>query len=361
MTAKVGSPSTDSAEQDISFCTTSDGVRLAHAITGDGPPIIYVAGWPTNLELEWASEPIRAFLQDLGRGFTLVRYDMRGSGLSDRDVACPSPELLLRDLETVVEHVGFERFVLLSLGNLAGPTAIAYACANADRVSHLVLNSAFARGSEILPPSSQRGLIDYVSAFGFPTFHFIDDVGVDLETERALVHLLESAASHQLQASLLEQIFAVSVDELLPAVRVPTLVLHARDDAWTPFALGREVAARIPGAKFVPFESSSGSPLGHAEVVVRELRRFVGDETVQAAEPRSPANVGQSHPDGLSAREVEILRLVAAGWTSRRIAEHLVLSVRTVDRHLGNIFLKTGMRTRAQATAYAYRNGLAGE
>ena len=106
-------------EQQIRFCTASDGVSIAYATVGDGPPLVYVTGWPTHLEMEWGKPFSRAFLEALAEGSTLFRYDMRGSGLSDQDVSDFSIESLTRDLEAVVDHQKLERFALASLGSLA--------------------------------------------------------------------------------------------------------------------------------------------------------------------------------------------------------------------------------------------------
>src|SRR6266511_895382 len=132
-------------EQQIRFCTTSDGVRIAYATVGSGPPLVYATGWPVHLEVEWQKPFVRRFLEDLARGVTLIRYDMRGSGLSDENVYDFSTESLMRDLEGVVEHLGLERFALLSLGDMAGPITMTYAARYPDRVTHLILNSGCLR------------------------------------------------------------------------------------------------------------------------------------------------------------------------------------------------------------------------
>ncbi len=126
-------------EQQIRFCTTSDSLTIAYAIVGQGRPVVYATGWPTHLELEWEARTSRSFLETLAQGCTLVRYDMRGTGLSDRNADDFTLDALTRDLEAVVEHVGLDRFDLVSLGSLAGTLAIMYDPAQQQREPRQVL------------------------------------------------------------------------------------------------------------------------------------------------------------------------------------------------------------------------------
>jgi pimeloyl-ACP methyl ester carboxylesterase/DNA-binding CsgD family transcriptional regulator len=346
-------------QQQISFCTTLDGIRIAYATVGDGPPLLYATGSPVHLELEWQKPVVRRFLEDLGRGFTLIRYDMRGSGLSggsglsDCKISDFSIGSLIKDLEAVVDHLALGRFPLLSLRDLGGPLAIMYATSHPDRVSHLILNSPFARGCEIASEEDQTAMIEYVARYGFPTAEFVDAPGGDLGALRDVRELGQAAATHEVQAELTRTQYSADVSALLACVSAPTLVLHARGDTFVPLELGRDVAARIPGAEFFPFEGAGNGPVAHQRVIVRELRRFLSGTLRGSLQPGSEEFERGPRPDGLTAREMEVLRLVASGGSSRDIAEALVLSVRTVERHITNIYSKTGARTRAQATAYA--------
>jgi pimeloyl-ACP methyl ester carboxylesterase/DNA-binding CsgD family transcriptional regulator len=294
---------------------------------------------------------VRRFLEDLGRGFKLVRYDMRGSGLSDCDVSDLSLDSLIKDLEAVADHLALERFPLLSLGDLGGPLAIMYATSHPERVSHLILNSPFARGCDIAPAEERAAMIEYVARYGFPTAEFVEPPDGNLQALRDIREIGEAGASRAVQVELLRTEYSADVAALLGRVSVPTLVLHARGDTFVPLALGRDVAARIPGAELFPFEGSGNGPVAHQRVIVRELRRFLSGTSRVSVQP-GPEESGP-RPDGLTAREMEVLRLVASGRSSREIAEALVLSVRTVERHITNVYSKTGARTRAQATAYA--------
>ena len=191
------------AEQRIRFCTTSDGVRIAYATLGAGPPLVYATGWPVHLEVEWQKPFVRRFLEDLAQGVTLIRYDMRGSGLSDEDVSDFSVDALIRDLEGVVEHLGLERFALLSLGDMAGPVAMTYAARYPERVTHLILNSGWLRGADLGPPERQQALVDYVANFGYPIFELLDSHGIEVQQQLDVRQINEVAASHKVQAEVL--------------------------------------------------------------------------------------------------------------------------------------------------------------
>src|SRR5919108_1218493 len=129
----------------IRFCTTSDDVRIAYAVTGKGPPIVRAPHWLTHIEFDWASPVWRHWLAELSRGHTLLRYDGRGCGLSDWEAADLSFEGWVRDLEAVVDAAGLSRFALVGISR-GGPISIAYAARHPERVSHLVMYGALARG-----------------------------------------------------------------------------------------------------------------------------------------------------------------------------------------------------------------------
>jgi DNA-binding CsgD family transcriptional regulator len=168
----------------------------------------------------------------------------------------------------------------------------------------------------------------------------------------------DASASYATQATLLKTKYSVDLSGLLDCLSMPTLVLHARNDPLVPFFLGRDLAIRLPRSRFVPFESSSAAPW---VILAREIRDFLSagsrDELMRSRETRS--GVGEVYPGNLTSREVEVLRLVAMGWSSRQVARELVLSARTVERHISNIYSKIGVHTRAQAAAYALKQGLA--
>jgi pimeloyl-ACP methyl ester carboxylesterase/DNA-binding CsgD family transcriptional regulator len=346
------------AAQRIRFCKTSDGVRIAYATVGSGPPLVYATGWPVHLEIEWEKPFVRRFLEALAKGVTLIRYDMRGSGLSDEEVSDFSPAALMRDLEAVIDHLGLERFALLSLGDMAGPLTMTYAARHPDRVTHLILNSSWLRGSELGPPERQQALIDYTANFGYPIFELLDTPGINVQQQLDIRQINEVAASPKVQAEVLRATYAADVSDVVSMVCVPTLVLHARGDPLVPFHLGRELATQLPNAEFVPYEGSTAVPWVISGLLVREIHEFLGvSSRMPASEERRPAP-GEVLAGQLTSREVEVLALVAAGLSSRDIGQELTLSVRTVERHISNVYSKLRINSRVQATAYALERGL---
>jgi DNA-binding winged helix-turn-helix (wHTH) protein len=141
----AGAQPTARVPQQIRYAVSPDGVRVAYAISGSGPPLVKAANWLTHLDLEWDSPIWAHYLDFLARDRTLLRYDERGCGLSDRDVPEISFDAFVRDLELVVDKAGLERFPLLGMSQ-GGPVAIAYAVRNPDRVSRLILAGAYIRG-----------------------------------------------------------------------------------------------------------------------------------------------------------------------------------------------------------------------
>ena len=273
-------------DQNISFCTTSDGVTIAYATLGKGPPVVYVTGWPGHLSLEWEKPVSREFLEELAAGVTLIRYDMRGSGLSDRDVPELSLDAWVRDLEAVVEKQELDRVTLLSLGQLAGPIAITYAASQPEQVAKLILSSAYLRGSELTTPERGRAIADYVATFG--TFATIDpDTDPShLEKSKDAVQIAREAAPPVVQGAVARAMLDADVSRLADRVSMPTLVMHSRHDSTVPFALGRALAAQLSNARFVPFEASWGNaPWRQQQALLEEIRRFLGVEAVSRPRP----------------------------------------------------------------------------
>ena len=289
-------------EQEIGFCTASDGVNIAYATLGSGPPLVYVNGWPSHLGLEWEKPFSRALLEALAEGSTLIRYDMRGSGLSDQDISDFSLESLSQDLKAVVHHLDLEQFALLSLGTLAGPIAITYAAAHPQRVTQLILFGGFLRGNQVMPPERQQPFIDYLARFGIPLFEFVDHPDVDITTQRDLRDLIEASAPPAMLAALFRTLFSVDVSDLVDGLSMPILTMHARGDPLIPFALGRELAARLPKAKFVPIEGPSAVAWAQMEVTIPEIRRFLGIEVEPKRKPApvSAAGRGEAADAGMT-------------------------------------------------------------
>ena len=182
--------------------------------------------------------------------------------------------------------------------------------------------------------------------------------GADADLRRRFARLQQAATDAETAAASLEALYAVDLGPLLGSVAVPVLVSHRRDDRAAPFAAARELAAGIPGARLVPSDGEVHLPwLGDADAVLRALFAFLPGGAPGAADETSHATQGE-RASVLSAREREVLSLVADGLSDEEIAALLVVSRHTVHRHVANIRTKLGQPSRAAAVAYAGRLGL---
>jgi len=342
-------------KQHVRFCTATDGVRLAYTVHGSGPPLVRVATWLSHLELDWESPVWRHWLKRLAERHMLVRYDERGCGLSDTNIGDPSAEVWVGDLETVVDAVGLERFALLGVSQGAA-IAVAYAARHPDRVSGLVLYGGYARGRRFRGQDEEEDAIVAAIRAGWtapnPAFRkvfsalFLPD-GTP-EQMAWYEDLLWRSTTAGAAARLFRARGGLNVSDDAPQVRARTLVLHARDDRVVPVEEGRLLATLIPDAHFVLLESANHILLEHEPawgVFLSEIEAFVGTGT----RPGPAIAVA-----GLSARELEVLEFVSQGLTNEAIAGRLCLSVRTVERHLTNIYAKlriSGKAGRAAAAA----------
>jgi pimeloyl-ACP methyl ester carboxylesterase/DNA-binding CsgD family transcriptional regulator len=332
------------------------GRRVAYAVNGDGPPLVAPAWWVSHLELDWADQKFRGFWESVGEGYTVVRYDRLGVGMSDRDVR--DDELTLEGevalLRAVLDELAFER-VLLVGGSSGGCAAIAFAARFPDRVDRLLLYGAYADGSSITSPEVRDAIVSTVRSHWGLGSRVLADIFLGeasgVEQER-FARYQRAAASPDIAAALLELIYSNDVRAELEHVRVATLVVHRRADRAIPYDLGRGLAAAIPGATLIPLAGSAHFPwAGDAQSVARALRSVL--------EPDAPARVaGEPAAVLLSGREREVLGLVARGLSDREIAEQLVLSHHTVHRHVANIRHKLGRGSRTAAVAEAARLGL---
>jgi class 3 adenylate cyclase/pimeloyl-ACP methyl ester carboxylesterase len=261
-------------EQQIRFCRSSDGVQLAYSCIGQGPPLVKTGNWLTHLEKDLESPIWRHLWRDLARDHTLIRYDARGNGLSDWEVEEISFEAYVRDLEAVVDAAGVEKFDLLAISQGCA-VSIAYAARHPERVNRLVLYGGFPVGWAKRPRSAaekeQLGAMLTLMRFGWgqenPSFRqmFTSQFAPDATKEQAdwFNNLQRISCSPETAVRTFQANGEADVTELLGKIRVPTLVMHSREDGRVPFESGRRMAAGIPGARFVPLESRNHLILEH--------------------------------------------------------------------------------------------------
>jgi pimeloyl-ACP methyl ester carboxylesterase/DNA-binding CsgD family transcriptional regulator len=338
-------------EQDIRFCAAGRS-RVAYATVGSGPPLLLPALWVSHLELEWGFPEYRAFIAALARNRTVIRYDRLGTGLSDREPD-PSLEAELGTMAAVLDALGLAETSLLGISWGAAAGA-AFAAERPERVRSLVLVGGYADGARIAPAQLQAAIVDTVRAHWGTGSRLLADVWVpvaDADTRERFARLQRAAATPDVAAALLEAVYRTDVRDVLARVRAPALVLHRRGDRAMPFDQGREVASRLPGARFVALDGDIHLPwLGDSAAVVGAVSAFLDEHAPVLAAPRA---------DGpLTEREAEVLQLVAEGLSDAEIAARLVVSPHTVHRHVANIRTKLSQPSRAAAAAYAARHGL---
>jgi len=254
-------------KQHIRFCTTADRVRIAFATAGNGPPLVKTANWLNHLEFDWQSPVWRHLLRALTADFSLIRYDERGNGLSDWKVDDFSLEALVRDLETVVDAAGLERFPLLAISQGCA-VAISYAVRHPQRVTRMVLHGGYAKGwraranpAEIAKREAMLTLVREGWGQENPAFRqvftswYIPDGSI--EQWRWWNDLQRISTSPENAVRLMVDLGNIDVSDLLPQVTVPTLVTHSVNDAAVPFSAGRELATAIPEARFIPLNSQN--------------------------------------------------------------------------------------------------------
>ena len=343
-------------EQQIRFCAAHDGVRLAYATHGRGPPIVKAPNWLTHLEFDWRSPLWRPWLEALGETNQVIRYDERGTGLSDWEVEDFSLEAWVADLEAVVEAADIERFALLGLSQGA-QIAIAYAVRHPERVSHLVVCGGYLGGGEPTTTERERGeALESLIRIGWgqanPVFrHVFTTLLVPGATPEVMdwVDDLQRVSTSPENALHFSRAFGrVDVSELATHVQSPTIVFHSRDDEMIPFADGRRLAAAVPNARFVPLDGRNHVFLTEEpawQMFLTELRGFLGIPTTSSSDELG----------ALTGRELQVLELVAAGLSNEEIATRLYLSTRTVERHLSNVYKKLGLSGKAARAAVAAR------
>lgn len=349
-------------EQTIQFAQANDGTHIAYATTGTGPVLVKAANWLSHIEHDWVCPVWRHWMNDLSKQHTLLRYDERGCGLSDRTVEDWSFDAWVSDLETVVDAAGLERFPLLGISQ-GGAVAMAYAVKHPERVSHLILYGAYARG-RLIRDSSQEALDEAATMrqlirLGWGREHdafrqvFSSQFmpGGSLADLQAFNELQKISCSADNAVKFLDEFNRINVLHLAPKIQCPTLVLHARGDLRVSFDEGRLIAAQIPGAQFVPLESDNHILLDEPAwpVFMSQVNEFLAQDT----DHDSPFK--QLHQ--LTNREEQVLDGIARGWDNADIAEHLSMSEKTVRNHITHIFDKLMVKTRAQAIVKAREAG----
>jgi pimeloyl-ACP methyl ester carboxylesterase len=335
-------------EPNIRYATTPDGASIAFWTLGEGSPLLFTPPYPLgNIRLEWQEPRARAFYRRLALNHTLIRYDPRGAGLSSREVHDYSLEARAGDIGVVADKLGLDRFALLGFSHM-GPAAVTYAARYAERVSRLILWYSYARYEDYIQNprvEAARSIIErdwhlYTELEGYRATNWSGG-----DTARWYTEFVREAVTPATLRAAFDSLSGIDVTPLLAKVAVPTLVLHREKSEILPVEVARDITMAISDARLAVVEGHGVSPFSErAETILGAIEEFL-----QEPEPR---------PEGLTPREVEVLRLVAAGRSNTEISAELVLSVRTVARHITNIYAKISAQNRSESTAFAIRNRL---
>ena len=349
----------------IRYLKTRDGVRLAWTQSGSGPALVKAANWLSHLNYDLESPLWRHWTEFLSDHYRFIRYDERGSGMSDWEAADLSPPRWGEDLEAVIEASDpGERFVLLGLSQGVA-ASVMYAVRHPERISRLILYGGYARGWAHRPESEAyrryRAIVDLMRV-GWgkdnPVFRQLFTAqfvpGASPEQISWFNELCRRATAPEIAARMLLARGELDVRDLLPLVRVPTLVLHARHDELVAFEAGKHLAAAIPGAEFVQLDSPNHILLAD-EPAWTQFREAVLEFTGRPTSSRAADPLLAT----LSARERQILAAVVAGRSNSEIGAALFVSEKTVRNSLTRIFEKLGVHTRTQAAVMARDRGLA--
>lgn len=333
------------------FCRLANGSQVAYATLGTGRPLVMVPGWLCHLEQSWSHHAAASARARFAASHQFVWYDRLGCGLSDRDGFELSIENDVAQLAAVLDAAGIGRANLIGYSFGAPPAAL-FAARYPERVDRLVFYSGFARGTAMMPAESLAAIqqlirADWVMASQLLATRLLPNASSkDL---RWFSRFQQVAATPEMAAELLGHTWALDVRDVLPEIRAATLVAHNRDDQTIPATAGEEIAALVPGAALHLFEGNEHDPfIRDSGSVVEAILAFVdGRPVVPARRPAPPPE-----PD-LTRRELEVLRLVASGSTNEQIAAHLDIAVKTVERHVTNVYRKLGAGGRADATRSA--------
>ncbi|MFD1194744.1 alpha/beta fold hydrolase [Seohaeicola saemankumensis] len=348
----------------VRFCKSFDGTRLAYSVSGSGPPVLLLPSWLTHLDYQWRSVAWRPWLKALSDNRQLIRYDPRGCGLSDRDLANLSFDAWVQDIDAILDAVDVPTVAMIGICQ-GGAVAIDYAAKRPDRVDRLVLYGTYARGRDRrgnlpLEPEKARLMLEMLEiGWAEEDAAFMRSFATQFQPDGTLDHLRSwcelqrQAATARNAVELTRIMFDIDVSASARKIRCPVLVAHATNDAVVPFDEGRFLAHSIPDAEFLVLESRNHFMLEKEPAWGRMV------DALAAFLPN------QSTPDGdldtLSLRERQVLQGIAEGLDNAEIGTSLEISEKTVRNHVSRVLSKLGVPSRAKAIVKAIRAGIGSE
>jgi pimeloyl-ACP methyl ester carboxylesterase/DNA-binding CsgD family transcriptional regulator len=345
----------------------SGDVSIAYQVLDQpGPDLVFVPGLVSSVDAIWSFPAPTRFFRRLAAFSRLILYDKRGQGASDAPPGEPTLEQDMEDLSAVLDAVGSERTTLIGFSE-GGPASALFAATYPERTAGLIVLGTAAASEEVLKirPEAMAAIRDAVDHWGEGRSLDIFGPSAASEERRRQFGAVERAVGSPARIrARMETALAADVRDVLPSVRVPTLVVHRRNERVMPPDASRRVAELIPDAQHVELPGIDHIPwIGDSEAILDEIEEFMmgtrlgpATDLVRIEGPSGLDRALDSHE--LTKRELEVLRLVAGGKSNQQIAAELVISRHTVRRHLQNIFAKVGVSSRAAATAFAFRHDL---
>jgi len=341
-------------EQHIEYCTTADGARIACATYGGDGPQLFVLPDIVGQEHLWKHANGRALLGELGRGRRLITYDARGTGSSDRRAPITSLRDFVSDIAAVVDHLRLERVALFSLGGIASPLALLYAWQYPTRVSAVAVWGALLRKKRV--EDAHIETFSRMWAFNARAMATVYFPSGPLDVQRWFADGLAKAEFEGTVRKVMEQEWDLT--DLLPEITTPVLVLQRSRVGSVDPRLGRETARLLTNARLLMLEGDADHPIHDCQQYVEALDGFLQEHT-SGTSTAGAVPAGDQGGAKLTARETEVLGLLAGGQTAREIATVLSISLSTAQRHITNIYAKIGARGRVDAVTYALTRGLA--
>ena len=331
-------------EQRIASVRLADGTLVAYARVGTGPPMLFLGGWLSHLELSWNLPAERAFLAGLARGRMLIRYDRPGCGLSSA-VSEPTLEREVEAVSAVLWAVGAAKSIDVVGSSLGVPIAIRWTAENPGSVRRLALYGGWVTGTHLSELRVREQVIGLVSThWGLGSEVLTDIFAPDATagTRAAFAEYQRQCCSGEFAAALVRLCYSLDVSADLAAIHAPTLVLHRDGDRAAPGDQSRRIAEGIASATLRTVPGRSHLPyIGDVLPVIAEIRSFLG--------LRAPS---RSEVAVLTARQREVAALVSEGMTNREIGLRLGISERSAEGHTERIRLRLGVRSRAQIAAW---------
>ena len=350
-------------EPRLAYGRSADDVQIAYTDVGSGPPLVMLPNLPfSNCLAQWRVPFLREAYERLASHHRVIEFDGRGTGRSDRDIDALSLDTMLLDLEAVLGHASIDSCALYA-SYISCATAIAYAARHPERVTSLILFGGSARGRDAIGAPETTALLSLIERDWdvFISSALQSWLGWDAgESGRIETEVARTATTPDVARAVISMAADLDVSDELATVTAPVLVFHRRGVRQISLEVSEALVATVPNGQLCVLEGSSAALFFEdADEVLRVMLDFMGSRsTGHPSDPSRRAPVRRPGGHGLTAREIDVLALLAKGETNAEIAARLGLSINTVERHVTNLYRKIDARGRADATAFAVRSGI---